>query len=63
MQERDELIDFCESDEQEWRQYFTEFREKVFPMFEEMGFTFQQAFVVWRQEQVITTLNGMEKEL
>jgi len=54
--EREDAIDFAEVDEEDWRQYLAEFREKVWPMFEEQGFTFPQAYAVWRQEQVITRL-------
>jgi hypothetical protein len=54
--ERESLIGFPEVDEVHWRRYFKEFRDGVFPMFEEQGFTFPEALLAWRLEQVITQM-------
>jgi len=61
-EEEDELIDFDEADERDWRQYIREFKEKVFPMLEPHGFTLPQAIMWWRQEQVVSRLKAIEEQ-
>lgn len=61
--ERDELIGFPERDEEQWRQYFNEFEEKVWPMFRERGFTFQSAFACWSDYKTHTYLDRIEDRL
>lgn len=48
--ERDEAIGFTEDEEISWREYFTDFRQTVWPMFEAEGFTFFEAIMFWRHE-------------
>lgn len=55
--ERDDAIAFPECDEESWRQYFVEFREKVWPMFKSHGFTQGEAWFAWQMQNVITRLD------
>lgn len=48
--EREETIGFTEEEEISWHEYFLDFREKVWPMFEAQGFTFVEAITFWRNE-------------
>lgn len=52
--DEDELIEFSEAAERSWRQYLNEFRDKVYPMFEQYGFTFAQAMIAWRMEKIVS---------
>lgn len=61
-EERKETVGFTESEEIEWRQYFLDFRETVWPMFQAEGFTFVQAMMFWRQEIVISKLQEIINE-
>jgi hypothetical protein len=54
--ERDENVTFDEESEISWRQWFTDFRELVWPMLEKEGFTFPEAVLFWRQEIVSANL-------
>ncbi|HEX9430575.1 MAG TPA: hypothetical protein VF944_09375 [Candidatus Bathyarchaeia archaeon] len=57
----EELIGIDEASEIEWRNYFIEFREKIWPMFQEQGFTFPEAYLCWRMEQVTTRLTELKE--
>lgn len=54
--EREEAIGFEESEEIDWRQYLTDFKSTVWPMFAKEGFTFPEALMFWRQEILLTRI-------
>lgn len=53
---RDDEIVFPEDSERQWRAYLQDFRATAWPMFEENGFTFPQAFMVWQLQKMDTTM-------
>jgi len=57
--EREEAVCFDEASEIEWRQWFTDFRQRIWPMFKAEGFTFQQAVMLWRQEGINSRLQQL----
>lgn len=57
IEDREEAINFPEDEEIAWREYLIDFRARIWPMFEEQGFTFPQAFASWRQEMIISKLD------
>lgn len=63
MEIREDLIDYPEQDEIEWRVYLTEFREKVWPTMQEQGLTFSEALMLWRYERIVTLLSQILNEL
>jgi hypothetical protein len=58
MDEDEDLIEFSEESERSWRQYMSEFRDKVYPMFERYGFTYAEAMITWRLERIITSIDA-----
>lgn len=61
--EREENVGFTEEEEISWRQYFLDFRELVWPMFEAQGFTYVEALMFWRQEMVLSQLVDIRESL
>lgn len=61
MDDKDEedRIELLESDERSWREYLTEFKEKVYPLFEPYGFSIPQALQAWE----LNRLKNMLREL
>lgn len=62
-EERDELVLFDEETEISWLQYFEDFKRTAWPMLAAQGFTFPQALLFWRQEQVLSQLVGVNTAL
>ena len=56
-EDREEAVNFPEDEEIEWREYLTDFRARIWPMFEEQGFSFPQAFSAWRNEMLIAKMD------
>ncbi len=63
IEDRDDAIAFPEMDEVNWRIYFGEFREKVWPMFKEHGFTTGEAWFAWQLQNVIGKLTEIATSL
>lgn len=61
--EREESVGFEESEEVDWRQYFNDFRQLIWPMFEAEGFTFPQAITMWRQEILVSEIRRLREAL
>jgi len=61
--DRPELVSIDEHDEETWRQYFAEFKENVWPIFKDHGFTPSQAYFAWELNRVLGSLNRIEEKL
>ena len=61
--EREENVGFTEAEQISWEQYFVDFRELIWPMFDRQGFTYQQALMFWRQEMLLSNIIELREEL
>lgn len=48
----EDLLEFSENAERNWRQYLTEFRDSVYPVFAPHGFTLPEAFLAWMMNKL-----------
>lgn len=49
-----------EKDEVKWRRYLAQFRDEVFPVFEEQGVGFEAALTVWWLNRVANRILDVE---
>ena len=57
--EDDDAITFTEEHEISWRNYLTEFQEKVYPVFKSFGFTLPEAFAAWDANRITNFLQRL----
>lgn len=60
MDEPDEAIDFTESAERSWRDFFSDFKEKVYPMFKEQGISYADAIIIWEISRLTNAVTNRE---
>lgn len=60
---REEVIGFTEEEEIDWRLYLRDFREMIYPLWAEHGFTLPEAFAAWRQEIYLYELKQIRAAL
>lgn len=48
----DDGLTFTEDEERSWRAYLRDFREQIYPVFEQHGFTLAEAFLGWQLNRV-----------
>jgi len=63
MEERPTIVEPTEETEEGWRQFLAEFKENVLPIFSQHGMTMGEALVVWKLNEIGTTLNNIETSL
>ncbi len=56
----DDFITFNEEEERNWRQWLTEFKEKVYPVFQEYGTTLPEAMMLWKLQSIYNKLEQNE---
>lgn len=56
-------LNFTEKAEHSWRAYLKSFKEEAWPMYEEYGFTFAEAFDAWTQNNLYNCLQRIEDKL
>jgi hypothetical protein len=52
-------LTFPEADERSWRAYLADFKENVFPVFEQYGFTLPEAFLAWQMNRVNNNVSSL----
>jgi hypothetical protein len=58
----DEMVMFNEDHERSWRQYLTEFKTKVYPMFQEYGMSFAEALAAWDRNHMHHLMTRIEEK-
>lgn len=56
-----EIIDLDEGDEVEHINYLSEFREKVWPIYQKEGMSFGDALIIWKLNTINNALYDLEE--
>lgn len=57
--EREDAIEFSEEIERSWREYITDFKRDVYPMFEAEGFTLPEAMHLWDLNKLAAEIRAL----
>lgn len=58
--DNDDFITFDEEQERNWRQWLSEFKEKVYPVFQGYGLTLPEAMMLWKLQSIYNELGQNE---